>query len=303
MITVIIPILNAMPYLPEALASLEAQIFRDFEVCLWDNGSLDGSVEEAQRWIPGKLPGRVVTDRPLSLHECLATMVEEAGTEFVARMDGDDICMPERFKLQVATMEADAGLAGVGGQMDVINESGRVLGAMDGYRGEFHAVLAQLLFQCPMPHPAMMMRREMVLAAGNYRIPKPIEDFDLWFRLARVGKLVNLKESVLKYRIIGSSIMNQAKQSGIHGEAIRRCLRANYPEAFGIFEQEFDKLWEKRHPMAFFPMLRAARWIAERGGVELNKVLACREFLFSARCYTAKWDVFSKVIYRLWEKV
>ncbi len=42
MITVIIPVLNAMPYLPEALASLEAQTFRDFEVCLWDNGSPDG---------------------------------------------------------------------------------------------------------------------------------------------------------------------------------------------------------------------------------------------------------------------
>jgi glycosyltransferase involved in cell wall biosynthesis len=72
-----------MPYLTEALASLEAQTFRDFEVCLWDNGSTDGSLEEARRWIPGRLKGRVVADRPLPLHECLAKRVEEARTEFV----------------------------------------------------------------------------------------------------------------------------------------------------------------------------------------------------------------------------
>jgi glycosyltransferase involved in cell wall biosynthesis len=51
-LTVIIPALNAMPYFPEALASLEAQTFRHFEVILWDNGSSDGTVEEARRWIP-----------------------------------------------------------------------------------------------------------------------------------------------------------------------------------------------------------------------------------------------------------
>ena len=98
-LSVVLPVLNAMPYLPEALASLEAQTFRDFEVCLWDNGSTDGSAEEARRWIPGRLPGRVVTGRPLPLHECLATMVEEAQTEFVVRMDGDDLIAPNKLEI------------------------------------------------------------------------------------------------------------------------------------------------------------------------------------------------------------
>jgi len=86
-ITVIIPILNAMPYLPEALASLEAQTFRDFEVCLWDNGSADGSVEEAMRWIPKRLPGGVVTGNPLPHHRCLGRMVEEDWGAWRSRTD------------------------------------------------------------------------------------------------------------------------------------------------------------------------------------------------------------------------
>ena len=302
MITVIIPIFNAMPYLPEALASLEAQTFKEFEVCLWDNGSTDGSLEEAQRWIPGRLRGRVVSGNPLPLHECLARMVVEAGTEFVARMDGDDVSVPERFQWQLDAMNSTQNLAGLGGKVNLIDFHGKKMGEMERHRGAFHEVLAQLLFECPMPHPAMMMRRGMVLEAGNYVEPKPTEDFDLWFRLARVGKLVNLPQRVLNYRIIESSITNQAKQAGNHREAIRCCLRSNYPDAFGIQAEEFDKLWEKRHSMAFLPMLRAARRISQQSGVGLERVLACPDFLFSARCYTGSADWVSKVVYRFWQR-
>jgi glycosyltransferase involved in cell wall biosynthesis len=89
-LTVILPVLNAMPYLTEALASLEAQTFRDFEVCLWDNGSTDGSLEEARRWIPGRLKGRVVADRPLPLHECFARMLGKNGGGGANRICGPD---------------------------------------------------------------------------------------------------------------------------------------------------------------------------------------------------------------------
>ena len=299
-LTIILPVLNGMPYLTEALASLECQTFRDFEVCLWDNGSTDGSVEEARRWIPGRLKGRVVTGNPLSLHECLARMVEEAPMEFVARMDGDDVCLPERFEKQMAAMRGDSGLAAVGGQMDLMAGRGDKIGEMPEYPIDFCGVLSRMLFQCPLPHPAVLMRREKILAVGNYQVPKPVEDFDLWFRLAGVGEIVNLPEKVLKYRITDSSITNQAKSAGTHAAAVRGCLRSNLEMRFGISKHVFDLLWEKKHPVAFLPMLRAAQHISELSGVNLRSVLSRPEFLFSARCYTAQWDVLSKVVYRIW---
>jgi glycosyltransferase involved in cell wall biosynthesis len=300
MLTVIIPILNAMPYLTEALASLERQSFRDFEVCLWDNGSTDGSVEEARRWIPGRLKGRVVTANPLPLHACLSRMVDEAQTEFVARMDGDDVCLPERFKKQMAAMRDDAGLVALGGQMELIGERGQKIGEMADYPTDFCGVLSRMLFQCPLSHPAVLLRREKVLEAGNYQVPKPMEDFDLWFRLAGVGEMRNLPEKALKYRIIDSSITNQAKSEGTHAEAVRGCLRKNLEARYGISPSVFDLHWAKRHPVAFLPMLRAARSISDLSGVDLRAVLARPEFLFSARCYTARWDVLSKLVYRIW---
>jgi hypothetical protein len=300
MITVIIPILNAMPYLPEALASLEAQTLRDLEVCLWDNGSTDGSVQEARRWIPGRLKGRVLTGNPLPLHECLARMVEEARTEFIARMDGDDVCLPERFERQMAAMAADSSLAAIGGQMELIDGRGEKIGEMADYPIDFCGVLSRMLFQCPLPHPAVLLRREKVLAAGNYQIPKPMEDFDLWFRLARAGKMSNLREKVLKYRITDSSITNQSKRAGEHEREVKECVRRNLGRAFGISEGAVGMLVERRHPVAFLPMLRTARRISDLSGVDLCAVLARPEFLFSARCYTARWDVLSKLVYRIW---
>jgi len=300
LVTVIIPVLNAMPYLTEALASLECQTFRDFEVCLWDNGSTDGSVEEARLWIPGRLKGRVVTGNPLPLHECLARMVEEAQTEFVARMDGDDVCFPERFEKQMAAMRQDAGLAALGGQMELIDGRGAKIGEIPEYPTDFCGVICRLMIQSPLSHPAVSMRREKILAVGNYQVPKPVEDFDLWFRLSGVGEMVNLPEKVLKYRITDSSITNQAKSAGTHAAAVRGCLRSNLEMRFGISKHVFDLLWKKKHPVAFLPMLRAAQHISELSGVNLRSVLSRPEFLFSARCYTAQWDVFSKLVYRFW---
>jgi glycosyltransferase involved in cell wall biosynthesis len=299
-LTVIVPVLNAMPYLSESLASLETQSFRDFEVCFWDNGSTDGSVEEARRWIPGRLKGRVVSGNPLPLHECLARMVEEARTEFVARMDGDDICLPHRFEKQMAAMREDSGLAALGGQMELITEEGEWIKDFDNFPVDFVDVLCRMMVQCPMPHPAVMMRREKILLAGNYRFPKPVEDTDLWFRAARVGALRNLDVKLVKYRVRSKSVTNQAKQDGTHMDSIRDCLRSNYPMAFGIPEGEFDLLWGKRHSFAVRPIYHVAKTIGALSGVDLRDVLARPEFLFSARCYTAKWDVLSKFVYRFW---
>lgn len=300
-VTVIIPILDAMPYLTEALASLEAQTFRNFEVCLWDNGSIDGSVEEAKRWIPGRLPGRVVTGCPLPLHECLAKMVEEARTEFVARMDGDDWIPSERFELQLSALNFDNKLIGIGGQLEIMDSTGKRIGDLP-YPISYAAVLGRLLSSSPLPHAAMVMRREAIIACGNYKYPQPIEDFDLWFRFLQKGPVICLNKLVYKYRILGSGITEQAKKAERHNIALFECLRRNVPEFFNIPAEAFEKLYRKKHPMAFLPLSRAAATISRLSEIEMKSVLACPEFLFSARCYTARWDLCSKVVYRLWEQ-
>jgi hypothetical protein len=227
-------------------------------------------------------------------------MVKEARTEFVARMDGDDVCFQDRFYKQIAAMLGDADLAALGGQMELIDSGGQKIGEMANYPIDFCGVLCRILIKSPLSHPAVMMRRSKVLEAGNYQVPKPMEDFDLWFRLASFGKIENLPNKILKYRITDTSITNQSKRAGEHGSEVKECVRRNLGRAFDIPESVVVKLVNRQHPIAFLPMARAAKRISNLSGVDLRSVLARPEFLFSARCYTARWDVLSKLVYRIW---
>jgi hypothetical protein len=200
----------------------------------------------------------------------------------------------------MAAMRGDSGLAAVGGQMELIDSGGQKIGEMANYPIDFCGVLCRLFIQSPLSHPAVIMRRSKILEAGNYRVPKPMEDFDLWFRLAGVGKIENLPDKILKYRVTDTSITNQSKRAGEHEREVKECVRRNLGRAFDISEGSVRLLVDRRHPVAFLPMARTARRISDLSGVDLRAVLARPDFLFSARCYTAKWDVFSKLVYRFW---
>jgi GT2 family glycosyltransferase len=288
-----------MPYLTEALASLEAQTCRDFEVCLWDNGSTDGSVEEARRWIPGRLPGRVVTGHPLPLHECLAKMVEEARTEFVARMDGDDVCLPVRFQMQLEAMRGDPKLGIVGGQCPMMDSGGNPSGNSHPGPLEHEDIVTEMMFRSALTHPALMFRREAILGAGNYQQSKPVEDLDLYLRMARFCRFRNLSNEVLRYRIHPQSIC----QSDLEGQQ-KQVLEvvANYSKAiFGISNDEFLALRARRSKCAMVLFLKSAAYRARGSLGRFLRITCSPSFIFVARCMTAQNDLLSKTSYRLLE--
>jgi len=303
MITVIIPVLNAMPYLSESLASLETQSFQDFEVCLWDNGSTDGSVEEARRWIPGRLKGRVVTGNPLPLHECLARMVQEAKTEFVARMDGDDVCMPERFELQFQEMQAKSGLAALGGQREEIDAGGRTLPAGAAMPVEFVDVLSRLMVVNALLHPTVMFRRSEILSAGNYGLCEmPCEDYDLWLRVAKKFELRNSERVLLKYRVHEGGIIMGARRAEVLAKPNMECICRHVQELFGIDPAAYLRMREKRVFFSFLAIFKAAGKISARTGAGISRVLGRSEFLYSARCLTRPGDFVSRALMGVFER-
>lgn len=204
-VTWLLPVFNGMPYLPQTLASIAAQTYGNHEVLAWDNGSTDGSVEELQRWIPTRLAGTVVTSRPLGIGAALARMVQISRTELCARIDADDVNEPDRLARQVERMLADEALVLIGSNVQRIDEGGAPLG-VSGAPVDDVAIRWALRFCNPMKHPTVLFRRRAVLAAGNYRDIKPGQDYDLWLRMARVGKMANLPEPLVRYRVHDRSI-------------------------------------------------------------------------------------------------
>ena len=286
-----------MPYLPEALASLEAQSFRDFEVILWDNGSTDGGVEEAQRWIPTRLPGRVVTTCPLPLHECLARMVEESCTEFCARMDADDVCLPGRLQRQMDEFTSDVELAALGSQAEFVDAGGSRTGGHSEFPLEFCDILSGMLVENQLLHPSIMFRRQAVLDAGNYAIAKPCEDYDLWLRVALQGRLRNLSERLLLYRIHPNSILASARSARQLEEPNLRCIEAHSELIFGVPAMVYRQLRRKERLLSCLPLARAALRIACRADVSPLRVLRSPSFLWSARCLTCKSDLVSRAVW------
>jgi hypothetical protein len=163
-------------------------------------------VEELRRWIPQWIPGIVVAGAPMRLGPSLAAMVHMADTELCARMDGDDINIPDRLMRQVTFMQEHKSVGVLGGQLDLIDEEGRKIPSEDwSYATDDASVRWLLRWRNQLAHNAVMFRRSIVLAAGNYRDNQPFEDLDLWQRASYLTEMCNLPEVLVHYRRMTSS--------------------------------------------------------------------------------------------------
>ncbi len=193
-VTWLMPVRNGMPYLPITLGSIAAQTYPNHSIIVWDNGSTDGTLEVLHQWIPSRIPGVIVQDRPLRLGPAMAALLEMAPTELCAVIHGDDVNFPERLQRQVDFMLGHPNAGAVGGQIEIIGDHGepRPTGGGWIYETDDAAVRWRTRWQAQFCHPAVMLRRSAVLAAGNYRDRQPYEDFDLWVRMAAITELWNL---------------------------------------------------------------------------------------------------------------
>ena len=205
-VTWLLPVKNGMPYLPETLASIEAQTYTDWEIIAWDNNSTDGTLEELHRWIPARLPGRIISDKPLSLGNSLAALVELARTELCARIDADDLNHPERLAQQVAFMIDNPRVGLLGADVNFIDARGRKCPDLWSQHHTDAEIRWNLRWTTSFNHPAVMFRRSVVLAAGNYADCMPYEDHDLWYRVAQIAEVANLPARLVDYRIHESSV-------------------------------------------------------------------------------------------------
>ena len=197
-----------MPYLPAALASIERQTFRDFDVHVWENGSLDGSAEEALRWIPARLPGRVTIGSPLNLGASFRALVDAACSEYIALMGADDVSLPQRLERQVAFLDATPAAAAVGSAVEVIDAQGAPTALWpSGTREAEIRWFAR--WGCPLYSPSVLLRREAVLAVGNFSPLRIGEDYDLYLRMSHERHLANLAEVLVQYRVHGHNLTMQ----------------------------------------------------------------------------------------------
>ena len=202
-ISVIMGIYNCADTLCEALDSLMAQTYQNFEVILCDDGSADNTYEVAQGYVE-KYPEQFVllkNERNLGLNKTLNRCLSVARGEYIARMDGDDISLPERFQKEAEALDAHPEFAVVSTPMIYFDHNGDWrTGTAIQYptRQDF---LGHAPFFC---HAPCMVRREVFLEVGGYsEDPRTLrfEDCNLWFKIYAKGyKGFNLQEPLYKMR-------------------------------------------------------------------------------------------------------
>ncbi len=201
LVTVLLPVKDGMPFLPDALKSIRQQTFRDFELLVIDDGSTDGTAAYLASVKDPRL--RVIRNEvsqgvALSLNRGM----ELARSPLIARQDADDASLPERLARQVEFMRSHPECFVVGTQGRMLDAAGLDIGPYWLRPIGEREIREDILRACPFIHGSVMMRRDAVLAAGGYR-PKVrrAEDYDLWLRLAARGTLANLPDVLYHHRI------------------------------------------------------------------------------------------------------
>lgn len=186
-VSVIIGIYNCAPTLVEALDSLYAQTFQDFKIILCEDGSSDNTYQVAADYAAKHDNILLVrNEKNMGLNYTLNRCLDLADTEYVARMDGDDISLPTRFEKEVRFLDEHPEYAFVSCPMIYFDQKGEFK------RGRAHNNITGLDFLNgrTFSHAPVMMRLSAYRAVGGYTVSKyllRLEDQDLWFKLYQKG--------------------------------------------------------------------------------------------------------------------
>ena len=208
-VSVVIPVWNGERHLKQAIESILAQDFLNFELIIIDDGSTDDSGRIAATFAHDK---RVIirTQENAGVVSARNHGLQIAKGEFVAFLDADDIAKPDRLSKQVAYLQANPEVAVVGSHITYISDEAGELRTQE-FPSNPDLVAMALENGNPLAQPAVMLRKSMAMAVGGYRAAFRLgaEDYDLWLRLSEKHPLANLPEVLTFYRIHPDSLTHR----------------------------------------------------------------------------------------------
>lgn len=228
-ISVIMGIYNCAPTLAEALDSLLAQTYQGFKVIMCDDGSSDDTFEVAQSYVD-RYPGKFIlirNERNMGLNYTLNRALQLADTEYIARMDGDDISLPQQFMTEINFLDSHHEYSIVSAPMIYFDEN-----------GDYHIGITEtpepskesFVRGTPFCHAPCMVRREAYEAVGGYSVDDKllrVEDYHLWLKMNLKGfRGYNLPEPLYKMRNDRNAYSRRTLKYRINEAYVKRlCVR------------------------------------------------------------------------------
>jgi glycosyltransferase involved in cell wall biosynthesis len=211
-VSVILPVYNGEQYLAAAIDSILSQTYKDFELIIINDGSTDKSQALINQYKDPRIIA--VNQKNHGLVASLNRGIGMARGQYIARMDADDISLPERLAREVQSMDQNPHLVLLGTNAIEIDQQGKKSGELT-YPSNDSVLRLSLFSYTPFAHGSVMFKTASVNKVGGYDPATwPAEDSDLWARLAREGGLANIDQALYKFRINpeGISLTNRESQ-------------------------------------------------------------------------------------------
>ncbi|MEW5784278.1 MAG: glycosyltransferase [Bacillota bacterium] len=230
-VTVLMPVFNGEKYLEEAIGSILKQSFVDFELLIINDGSTDGSAAIINSYHDPRVRP-VHNEKNLKLAAALNRGIALARGEYIARMDCDDLSLPERLSRQVSFLDENPSCGLCATNAVAVNTAGENLFNL--FPEETAVPLEwTLIWENPIAHPTVMLRKKFLLEFDLKYQDIPSEDYDLWCRLVLRAKISRMSEVLLHYRYHPDSSYNVEKK-----RHLLQAIASSRDLAFAVTRQE-----------------------------------------------------------------
>jgi glycosyltransferase involved in cell wall biosynthesis len=278
-VTVLLPVYGGEEYIGRAVESVLAQTFADFELLAVDDCGPREAVEIVESFADSRI--RVhPNERNLGQVGSLNEGLKLARGEYVARLDQDDICLPERLERQIEALDAEPRAALVGSWLHRIDGQGRRLSTLRGRIGDRAELLYLVLTnRFPVAHPTAMFRRSVAIELGGYDPAfRFAEDQDLWRRMILAGHGAQIvEEPLVLYRVHESmqSLRNWDEQQANNGRSLDGFIAASTTRVPAA-ELRRSLAWESGAPKVDLDALVGGFGLSAAESVRLRRLLRRR---------------------------
>lgn len=200
LISILMPVYNAEDFLVEAIESIKKQTYKKWELIAVDDGSTDNSLNILKKFTKRDKRIKIFCfKKKQGLAKALNYGLSKAKGFYLARMDADDISLPQRLKIQLKYLKKHPKVIAVGSQVRLINENGDFIG----YK-KFPTAPSQIYqmmgIMMTIQHPTLLTYTRLIKKCG-YANHTTAEDVSMFFKLMQFGQFLNTKEVLFKYRI------------------------------------------------------------------------------------------------------
>jgi len=213
-ISVLMPVYNCELFIYEAVQSILNQTFKDFELLVIDDCSTDNTIKIIESFNDKRI--QLIRKKNNSGYtDSLNYGISIAKGNYIARMDGDDVSLPERFQIQVDFLDKypDVILCGTG--IKIINSDTILM-----HPSTHEEIKVKLCFSNSFYHPTLLFRKSVLLDINYDKDFEPAEDYDLWTKLIFKGKLSNINQVLLNYRVHPNQISNYKNEVQFNASTI-----------------------------------------------------------------------------------